>query len=236
MVTMEMVEKLRERAGVSYEDAKAALDASGGDMLDAIIYLEKQGKATPPAGGFYSSGSAGAGIGSGAVDGSGDGEYEFGSGYASNSKTHKYKVSRASRDARDRRRAGQSHSNSRGYGRSYGCGYGKGDSRKYARREAEFSATIKKIGFYLGKALHFCNSTQFEVERKGTRVINLPLTIVALCFLFLFWASLVAIIAGLFFGFRYRFVSERSGSEPVNSVLDSAANAADTLKSKFKAG
>ena len=56
MTTLEMVEKLRERAGVTYDDAKAALDASGGDLLEAMILLEKQGKIDAPQnGGQYSS-------------------------------------------------------------------------------------------------------------------------------------------------------------------------------------
>ncbi len=41
----ERVEKLKERANVSYEEAKQALEACGWDMLDAMIYLEKLGKA-----------------------------------------------------------------------------------------------------------------------------------------------------------------------------------------------
>ena len=45
MDTFEKVEKLREKANVSYEEAKAALDEAGGDLLDAMILLEKQGKA-----------------------------------------------------------------------------------------------------------------------------------------------------------------------------------------------
>ena len=40
----EMVEKLREKVNVSYEDAKAALEASDWDLLDALVYLEKEGK------------------------------------------------------------------------------------------------------------------------------------------------------------------------------------------------
>lgn len=44
MENLEKVEKLREKTGVTYEDAKNALVACGYDMLDAIIYLEKQGK------------------------------------------------------------------------------------------------------------------------------------------------------------------------------------------------
>ncbi|MCL2568142.1 MAG: ubiquitin [Oscillospiraceae bacterium] len=44
MDRIEMVEKLREKAGVSYEEAKAALEASDWDLLDAVVLLEKEGK------------------------------------------------------------------------------------------------------------------------------------------------------------------------------------------------
>lgn len=40
----EMVEKLREKANVSYEDAKSALEATQWDLLDALVYLEQEGK------------------------------------------------------------------------------------------------------------------------------------------------------------------------------------------------
>ncbi|MDR0406224.1 MAG: DUF4342 domain-containing protein [Clostridiales bacterium] len=56
MANMEQVEKLREKAKVTYDEAKAALDASDGDILEAIILLERQGKVPPPEhGGYYSS-------------------------------------------------------------------------------------------------------------------------------------------------------------------------------------
>jgi len=48
MITLEQVENLRERAKVSYEDAKAALEVTDGDMLEAVIYLEKKGKIPSP--------------------------------------------------------------------------------------------------------------------------------------------------------------------------------------------
>ena len=48
MDQLEKVEKLRERANVSYEEAKEALEASNWDLLDAMVYLEKHGKAEPP--------------------------------------------------------------------------------------------------------------------------------------------------------------------------------------------
>ncbi|HIY01520.1 MAG TPA: UBA/TS-N domain protein [Candidatus Blautia faecipullorum] len=49
MEQLEKVEKLRERANVTYEEAKEALEASGWDLLDAMVYLEKQGKVKSPA-------------------------------------------------------------------------------------------------------------------------------------------------------------------------------------------
>lgn len=49
MDQFEKVEKLRQRADVTYEEAKAALEACNWDILDAMIYLEHQGK-TPQTG------------------------------------------------------------------------------------------------------------------------------------------------------------------------------------------
>ena len=44
MDDLEKVETIRTKCNVSYTDAKAALDAAGGNVLDAIIWLESQGK------------------------------------------------------------------------------------------------------------------------------------------------------------------------------------------------
>ena len=44
MDRFELVEKLVKSTGVGYEDAKAALEACGWDLLDAAVWLEKNGK------------------------------------------------------------------------------------------------------------------------------------------------------------------------------------------------
>ena len=54
MTELEKVEKLRERADVTYEEAKAALDQAGGDLLDAMVLLERQGKTRKPEKSVYS--------------------------------------------------------------------------------------------------------------------------------------------------------------------------------------
>ena len=58
MITLEQVEKLREYADITYDEAKAALESADGDILQALIDLERQGKVkAPQGGGRYNSGS-----------------------------------------------------------------------------------------------------------------------------------------------------------------------------------
>ena len=48
MENMEKVDLLRERADVSYEEAKAVLEEANWDLLDAIVILERRGKTKAP--------------------------------------------------------------------------------------------------------------------------------------------------------------------------------------------
>jgi len=42
--TLEQVDEIRERTGVSYSEAREALEQANGDVLEAIIYLEAKGQ------------------------------------------------------------------------------------------------------------------------------------------------------------------------------------------------
>lgn len=44
MEQMEKVESLREKTGCTYTEAKTALEENGGDLLDALCWLESHGK------------------------------------------------------------------------------------------------------------------------------------------------------------------------------------------------
>ncbi len=57
MEMLEKVELVREKTGVSYQDAKEALEACSYDVLDAIIWLESAGKASTQTASFETSGS-----------------------------------------------------------------------------------------------------------------------------------------------------------------------------------
>ena len=92
MISLEQVEKLKERANVSYEDAKAALEATDGDLLDAVIYLERQGKTVKPEMGSYNTKTGGMKSDFGYLEpcgqNHGDGGYNSGKGktYSNNCK------------------------------------------------------------------------------------------------------------------------------------------------------
>lgn len=53
-ITLEMVEQLKEKADVTYAQAKQALEYSGGNLLDALIYLEEHGAIPREEGAYFS--------------------------------------------------------------------------------------------------------------------------------------------------------------------------------------
>lgn len=53
-ITLELVERLREKAPVSYAQAKQALEYSDGNLLDAMIYLEESGAIPRRESAYYS--------------------------------------------------------------------------------------------------------------------------------------------------------------------------------------
>lgn len=170
MVTLEQVERLREKTNVSFEDAKIALEAVDGDLLNALIYLEKQGKVKPPAGdGFYSS-------------------------------------------------AGSTEEET------------KTDANANAPRGESFGDMMKRFGRFCGKLLHKGNTNSLEAEKGDTVVFSMPVTVVLVLTIFLFWVVVPLFIISLFCGLRYHFRGRDLGRESVNKVMDGASDTVDGIK------
>ena len=58
MDNLDKVEKIREKTGVSYEEAKDALERNDWDVLDALLYLESLGKLNGEKTAVYSTSAA----------------------------------------------------------------------------------------------------------------------------------------------------------------------------------
>ena len=132
----EMVETLRAKANVTYEEAKAALEASDWDMLDALVLLESEGKV--------------------------NGAPEF---------TTKEKTDETCRSA----------------------------------HKCEVRGNLSKLGAWIRKMITLGNQNQFVISRKGSELVAMPLTVMALLMVLVWPFSLIVLFAGFFLGTRYAF-------------------------------
>lgn len=177
MENLEKVEQLRERTGVSYEDAKNALDACNYDMLDALVYLEKLDKIKAPATGFYSA----------LPNGSQSGEFT---------------------EAQE-------------------------NYNKSCNKESVGSA-CNKFFDWCRKLIRKGNETTFQVERHGKVKASIPVTILALLFLFCFWLTIPALIVGLFMDCKYSFLGFSSTTVDINDICSKASETCRNIKRDFQ--
>ena len=159
-VIMEMFEKvdaLRERANVSYEEAKNALDRTNGDVLEAMILLEREGKTR------------------------GAGYQNYNAGCASETNCN------------------------------------KGDG--------------KSIGEKFKALIHKSTVNYLVIDRKDERILRVPVLAMVLLLIFLFPATVCAVVVSLFLDCKYSFVGEDE-MKTANEVFGKAGDIAEQVKEK----
>jgi hypothetical protein len=178
MDNLEKVEKIREKTGVTYEAAKEALEASEYDILDAIVYLEKNGKVKGP-------------------------EVQVVTVEEAEDK----------KEGREKFKKTQDE-------------YEKNCKKKKKNYINEF---FKYIGILLKKSV----DTSFIVERKHENLITMPVLVLIILLIFMFWLICPLIIVGLFCDCRYRFESEKNTKFDINEFCDKCADGAENIKKDF---
>lgn len=138
-VSLEMIEMLRERARVSYEEAREALEKCNCDVVEALIYLEKENKIKTPPGDTC-------------------------------------------------------------------CNSG-------------FWATVKKL-------IKTCNETKFIINKDGSTIIDVPLTIVILVTIVFPPLTILGLLLALFTGHKIRFNKPGCEDMKINKTLDDISAAA----------
>lgn len=181
MITLEQVEKLCKRANISYDEARAALEETNGDILEAIVNLERQGRIQAPSGGSYST-----------------------------------------EDTRGNREDNWSNRESDG-------SYREDNYVNFKELAGRFINWIRKM---VGKG----NRNSLVVRKGKSKVMVIPVTILAILMIFMFWVTIPAMVLGLFFGFRYAFSGPDLGRDTVNRAMDSVADVADSIKREVKGG
>ncbi|MBE5857251.1 MAG: DUF4342 domain-containing protein [Lachnospiraceae bacterium] len=172
MDMFEKVEKLREKANVSYEEAKEALEKSNGDILDAMILLEKEGKTKKAGAESYST------------------KYEAGS------ELERFKNCEEKQERRERAKE-----------------------------------NCRTFGEKLKSLLKKSTENFLVIERKGERIVKLPILAMVLILIFAWYAAIIAIIVSLFMGCKYSFEGEEDFKK-ANDVCDKAEDIAASVKDK----
>lgn len=183
MVTLEQVEKLREHANISYDEAKIALENADGDILQAIIDLERQGKIKPPQGG---------------------GRYNSGSMALTDST------------------------------QTEGSHHEKAQAKSDTCEKSAFRRNMGRFFRWMGEIIHKGNVNALVVEKNGTSIMRLPITVLVLLLIFVFWIVVPLFIVGLFFSFRYYLQGPDIKSTRVNDAMDTVADAAEEIKNDMR--
>ncbi|MBP7400979.1 MAG: DUF4342 domain-containing protein [Clostridia bacterium] len=188
MITLEQVELLRSKADVTYEEARQALEAANGDLLDAVVLLEIQGKVKPPKAAGRNARDASADRTDGPAEAQGTGTPEAG-------------------------RAGTAEKPNDGKCRRTGADSG-----------------FHKLWAWIKRVVYIGNHNHFVATRGTQTVLTLPITALVLLGICFFWAVLALVVIGMFTGFRYSFKGPDIHTDAANNIMNSAAEAAETLK------
>ena len=160
---LEMVEKLREKANVTYEEARDALEACDWDLLDALLLLESSGRLNEMEEAAYS--------------------------------TREQKTEE------------------------------KPEAKTRKTRENGLIATLLHG---LGTLIKKGNAVSFQIKKNGETRLSLPLTVVVIALVFMFWWMLIAGVVAMIFGYRYA-IEGLSIDGNVNKAMDKAGDFVDNV-------
>ena len=170
MTNFEMVELLRQKADITYEEAKTALELANWDLLDAMLVLEREGKVSGK-GGSYST---------------------------------------RDEEVQDEVKA-KKHNGGEG-----------------------LRGTLRWLGKAMAKLIRIGNENFLVVARKGQELFALPMTVCVVLLMCSVGTVLFALAVGLFCGLRYSFRGPNLGKESINSAMNRAADAAETVKEEIR--
>lgn len=194
MENFELCERLVNKTGVSFAQAKDALERSSWDALDAMILLEEEGK-IPSAGGRYSSDGS---VSAGTADGGSQPRVE-------NVEVDPRDVS--VRPAGDR-------------------------TQEREQRKAKAKADLKD---FCGRVGAFLSGNRLiAYNNVGKEVLNVPIWIAIVLFIFTFWISIFLILFSFIKGWQYRFAGPELGKDAVNKAADAVGSAVNHAAQDIK--
>ncbi len=174
MERYEMAELLSKKAGVSLEEARAALEENNWDMLDAMVALERANK------------TAGEAVHADTADSGG----EAGVKPVKNVSAHK--------------------------------------------DPGFFSNGFAVLWEYVKKFFRITLDNDFVVERRGKRLLGMPVLVLLVLLVLSAGLVLVALIVGLFCDCRYRLEGRQLGKDGINDAMGKMSDLAGDIKQSIQ--
>ena len=89
---------------------------------------------------------------------------------------------------------------------------------------------LKSVFSAIRRVVACGNRNRFTVRKGDEKVLEMPVTALALLALCAFWVCVPLLVIGLFAGCRYSFSGKELGREGLNRALDKAADAAGSVR------
>lgn len=222
-ITPEQIEKLKQRANVSYDEAKQALEKCNGDILDALILLENQNQ--------YQN-------------------YNTNNTYNYNQQPQQTYQDQSSQQYNQNYNNFQNGEPNMNYQNNYGYQdqnyqynyqqqnqqypnqnyqYNYQYQQPYQKPQSKFSFYCRKAFNYICNLVKLGNKNHFVVTKDNKTYLDLPITIFVILLLAAFYIAIPLLVIGIFFGFKYKFYGPEVGKTAANDKLDKFYSKVDSV-------
>ncbi len=234
MENFDRLQQLVAKTGVGYEDAKVALENNNWDMIDAIIWLEQQGKISAQTASF-SSGSARQGERA-AQDGAAEDAAKVDAEVvndreAASRRPEGFGQQARGYNTRDARQGAQSTINGQPY-KSY-TGY-EGPNADREANKGKFREDVRRAWDKIRSIA--VNNRMLVIGKAGNVIIDLPIFIPVLALIVFFWGTLAVVLVAMLFGCRFHFEGQDLGRTNINYTMDRAGDTAQRVWNDFTGG
>ena len=101
------------------------------------------------------------------------------------------------------------------------------------KKESVFTNGFAQIWYYIRRLLYMLVRNNFVILHKDKPLLKFPFLILGLLLVFRFWITVIALVAAMFVGCRYRFEGKEFGKEAANETMDKIGDAVDNIKEKI---
>lgn len=101
------------------------------------------------------------------------------------------------------------------------------------RKDMTFGEMCGRFFGFIGRWIEKGNQNYLDVSHKGQHVLSVSITVLVILLLVGFWFVVPLLVVGLFFQFQYHFRGTGK-EEDINSILNRASGAAESLKEEMK--